>query len=33
MEIFQVCIIIVYDNFILEVSISISTSTAVLFWR
>ena len=28
---FQICIIIVYDSFILELSISISISTALLF--
>ena len=32
-KIFQVWIIIVYDSFILELSISISIGTAVLFWR
>ena len=29
---FQICIIIVYDSFILELSISISISTALLLW-
>ena len=29
---FQVCIIIVYDSFILELSISISISTALSLW-
>ena len=33
MKIFEVCIIIAYDSFILELSIIISISTAVLFWR
>ena len=29
---FQICIIMVYDSFILELSISISISTALLLW-
>ena len=33
MKSFQVCIIIVYDSFILGLSISISISTALLLWR
>ena len=32
-KVFQVCISIVYDSFILELSISISISTALLLWR
>ena len=33
MKIFQVCIITVYNSFILELSIIISISTAVLLWK
>ena len=33
MKAFQVSISIVYNSFILEVSISISISTALLLWR
>ena len=29
----QICISIVYDSFILELSIGISISTALLLWR
>ena len=32
-KVFQVCISIEYDDFILELSISISISTALTLWR